>query len=124
MSPKEMICFLTILCLPCMIGADGVPVANRWEVKARQREVTSLQRQAYQQLAKLHYFNGSQMTQWDIVDYEFTIPKPNPMTVLRDMGIHAIPMLAEALDDNAPTKTVNHLRGISSLGSVKSTFGK
>jgi hypothetical protein len=95
------------LSFPCALCADETPPVNRWEVKARKKELTPIQRRAYQQLARLHDFKGFVWNEMGNMDYdEFWVPTPNAMTILRDMDIDAIPILAEALDDETPTKTV------------------
>jgi len=103
--PLEKIAyFVSLVFIPYVVGAAEAPVANRWDAKARQAGITPLQRRAYQQLAKLHDFKAQQLTNWGHLYYVH--PRPNPMTILRDMGMDVLPALAEALDDDTPTKTV------------------
>jgi len=94
-----------LICAPLIAHGGDASVPNRWEIMLRKNGISPLQRRAYEQLA--NDFKGEQLTQWDIVFYLY--PKPNPMAVLREMGIHVVPILAKALDDNTPTKTVNRL---------------
>jgi hypothetical protein len=95
------------LCIPAVVVAGDTPGANRWDITARRPGTTAIQRQAYEQLAKLCDYRGWQPTESDSVVYEF--PKANPMTILRSMDVDAIPILTEALDDGTPSKTVNDL---------------
>jgi hypothetical protein len=104
MSPQTMPCFLLLLCIPHVVSSAETPTVNRWDIKARQKGITPLHRHAYEQLAKLRHYKGTQASTWDIIDYRSA--KPNPMTNLQDMGIPVLPVLVEALDDNTPTKTV------------------
>jgi hypothetical protein len=107
MSLSKLSCCVLLFCIPHVVGSTETSTVNRWDLKARQKGITPIQRQAYEQLAKLHDYRGEQLTQWDSVFYLH--PRPNPMTNLRDMDVRAIPILAEALDDSTPTQTVNRL---------------
>ncbi len=96
-----------VIAVPPALAGDG-PAVNRWDVTLHKKGVSREQRQAYEQLAKLHDFRGEQPDWADSVCYLY--PKPNPMAALRDMGIRVVPVLAGALDDNTASKTVNRLR--------------
>jgi hypothetical protein len=108
-SIKQMACFVSLLCLPCLVGAAEVPKANRWEAKSHNENLTALERQAYEQLAELQGFEGRQMDNWGNVDYPVMPSEGNPMKALHNMGISVLPTLAEALDDGTPTKTVTRV---------------
>ncbi len=91
---------------------SAVPPPNRWEKLLQNRELTAKQRAAYEQIANLH------TVKLDQEDHRGAISVPSfvknsklPTDVLYAMGLDALPMLAEALDDETPTATVITARG-------------
>ena len=110
MSVQQVTYFALLACTPCVVDAAEALIANRWDLKARLEGITPRQRQAYEQLAKLRDYEAEQVNESGTLDYDY--PKGNPMAALRDMGIRAIPALAEALDDGSSSKTSTREHGI------------
>ena len=92
------------MAIPRAAGTAEPPATNPWAAKAQQSGISPLHRQAYQQLAKLHAFKSPE---FDTGVLLYDASRPNPMTVLRDMDVKVLPVLAEALSDDTPTKTVD-----------------
>jgi hypothetical protein len=105
MSVQKTVFLISLLCVPCVVGVAESHPTNRWEAKAHKEDITDIQRKTYQQLARLHDFEGFQLDNWGTMDY-LMVRRPNPMINLREMGIRVLPMLVEALDDSTPSKTV------------------
>jgi hypothetical protein len=101
---------LSLLCVPNAVSAGDAPPADRWDVKAHQEGISSVRRKAYQQLARLRDYQATQVNESGTLYYDY--PKGNPMAALRDTGISALPVLAEALDDNTPSKTSTRAHGV------------
>jgi uncharacterized protein (TIGR03067 family) len=79
---------------------------NRWEKLLLDKDLTAKQRAAYEQIAKLRTIK---LDSWDwgsIPIPSFVKDSKLPTDVLFAMGLDALPMLAEALDDETPTATV------------------
>jgi hypothetical protein len=98
---------LPVLLVYAAVAADRSP-GERWETKARQAGITDIQRQAYKQLARVHECDFSRSGNVEGIDLSLfeTAESPNPMIALRALGLDVLPILAEALDDDTPTKTV------------------
>ena len=83
---------------------------NRWEKRLKDKNLTAKERAAYEQLAKLHTVNLPQWTDRGAFDPfpPFSSGKDSdlPTAVLYRMGVDVLPILAEALDDETPTRTV------------------
>jgi RNA polymerase sigma factor (sigma-70 family) len=81
--------------LKLSIGPENTKPApappNRWEKLLQDKKLTAKQRKAYEQIAKL---------------YAIKLQKEDPTDLLFHMGLDALPMLAEALDDETLTGTV------------------
>lgn len=91
------------------ITAAPVP-PNRWEKLLQDKDLTAMQRSAYEQIAKLRSVKIEE-EDWGTI----AVPSRDknsklPTDVLFGMGLDALPMLAEALDDETPTATVTVFR--------------
>jgi RNA polymerase sigma factor (sigma-70 family) len=86
---------------------DPPPVgdqADRWLQAARRPNLPARQKSAYEQLAKLRHSEYPQLTNWGTL---LIPPDPaDPLNALSRMGLDVLPQLAEALDDQTPTRTV------------------
>src|ERR1700722_19602969 len=87
--------------------ADQPPPAGRWEKFLQSKDLTPRQRAAYELIGKLH---TSHLVQEDVPG-GLEVPSlsensKDPADVLFRMGIDVLPMLADALDDETPTKSV------------------
>src|SRR5207249_2335138 len=72
---------------------------NRWEKLLQNKDLTAKQRAAYEQIAKLHSIKIGQ-GDWGTIPIPSFFGNPKiPTDVLYAMGVDALPMLAEALDD-------------------------
>jgi hypothetical protein len=110
--------FLFTIVISSPILAEEKQIPNRWETKSQQEGITHLQRKAYEQIAQLHDFKGKQSNNFGTLDF-FT-REPNPMIILDEMGIPAIPFLVEALDDQTLTKTVTtRVNPINDVGRIR-----
>jgi RNA polymerase sigma factor (sigma-70 family) len=93
------------------VDQDKKPVPpNRWEKLLLDKNLTAKQRTAYEQIAKLHSIKIDQGDWGSISIPSFVKGSKLPTDVLFAMGLDALPMLAEALDDETPTATVITLR--------------
>ncbi len=97
-----LVVFLSGSAAPRIAGAAEASATNPWAAKARQKGITAWQRTAYAQLAQLHEFKSPK---FDTGTLLYQASRPNPMTVLRDMDVKVLPILAGALSDDTPTKT-------------------
>jgi hypothetical protein len=88
-------------------AAGALVVENRWSVKARGAGVTAVQKAAYGEMARLE---DCALMQWDepgAPDVADPREGTTDATVrLMAMGMEVVPLLAEALDDTTPTRTV------------------
>jgi len=85
--------------------ATSLP-ANRWRDKASGPNLTALQKAAYEQIAQLQDCNLQQKSIPGAPSLESPAPgTPDATVKLLRMGLDVVPVLAEALDDTASTKT-------------------
>jgi RNA polymerase sigma factor (sigma-70 family) len=93
-------------------NAEELPVKTptRWEKRLQDKDLTAKQRAAYEQIAKLHTVKLDQGDWGSIQIPSFGQESKIPTDVLYQMGMDVLPILAEALDDETPTKTVTDNR--------------
>jgi hypothetical protein len=78
---------------------------SRWEKRLQDRDLTAKQRAAYEQIARLHTVK-LEAEDWGILPIpSFDEDSKLPTDLLYKMGLDALPMLAEALDDQTATAT-------------------
>jgi RNA polymerase sigma factor (sigma-70 family) len=87
-----------------------VKTLTRWEKRLQDKDLTAKQRAAYEQIAKLHTVKLDQGDWGSIQIPSFGQESKIPTDVLYQMGVDVLPILAEALDDETPTKTVTDNR--------------
>lgn len=83
---------------------------DRWEKLLQDKKLTAKQRAAYEQIAKLRTVKAPETGFGSVQIPSFIKDSTLPTDVLYAMGLDALPMLAEALDDETPTATVIVLR--------------
>jgi RNA polymerase sigma factor (sigma-70 family) len=79
---------------------------NRWEKLLQDKNLTAKQRSAYEQIAKLRTIKLDSSGWGSISVPSFVKDSKLATDLLFAMGLDVLPMLAEALDDEAPTATV------------------
>jgi RNA polymerase sigma factor (sigma-70 family) len=101
----------TLLVLKRGVAPAKPALPNRWEKLLQNKDLTAKQRAAYEQIAKLHTVKLEQEDRGAISIPSFVENSKVPTDLLFQMGLDALPMLAEALDDETPTVTVTDNRG-------------
>ena len=107
-----MRCILAVLLL--VSSADAIAATEpdpRWTQQAQKPGITTLQKQAYEQIAELRNFSGAGM----IPEGFYILPADKVTTkscvlVLYEMGLDVLPVLVEALDDTTPSGFVTNNR--------------
>jgi RNA polymerase sigma factor (sigma-70 family) len=93
-------------------GAEGRPdPGERWRKAARRHDLTDREKAAYEQIAKLHRLAIERPPAFATADQtDFLTGGDEPTDVLYRMGLDVLPQLAEALDDDTPTRTATVVR--------------
>ena len=102
----------TSVAAPAPVNAEEPPAKqpDRWEKRLRDQDLTAKQHAAFEQIAKLRTVKFEPGV-WGIFPIPSTIKDSKlPTDVLYAMGPDALPILAEALDDETPTATVTPAR--------------
>jgi len=107
---------------PYVLDAADAPTANRWEIKAKQKGITDIQRRTYQELAAIHEYEyrGGES---GVSDASHPDGKRSLDRLYR-MDFASLPFLAEALDDFAPTKVITLPRGNLANNAVFTPDGR
>ncbi|MCK4789424.1 MAG: hypothetical protein KAV87_37120 [Desulfobacteraceae bacterium] len=80
---------------------------DRWIQKSQSKGLPALQKKAYQQLARVHLCKFTQFDHrgsFDILSWRKD--SNEPMDLLYKMGVNVLPVLAGALSDQTPTRTI------------------
>lgn len=94
--------------------ADDNPGA-RWLRKAKEPGISKMQRDVYEQLAKVHSAKLGVIVPGGVIWAPGQ--KGDPLTAIYNMGFEAVPVLAEALEDDTPTRTILPDRNLNKEGS-------
>ncbi|HMF20213.1 MAG TPA: TIGR03067 domain-containing protein, partial [Gemmataceae bacterium] len=87
-------------------------LGERWSRASRRQDLSEKAKAAYEQIAKLHLCAFSQMDhRGSIAILSWKKDSAEPMDILYRMGLDVLPQLAEALDDDTPSKTITDNRG-------------
>lgn len=101
--------FLSLLIMASLVARPalaGDEPGSRWLRKAAEPELSPLQRTAYTQLASAHRCYFAQLDHWETIQVvSWHEDSQEPMDVLYRLGLDVLPVLAEALEDDTPTRT-------------------
>lgn len=94
---------ITFLVVGGAAYADGL-LGPAWLARAREPGVSALQRKVYEQLARVNSLKLPVDVPGGVM-WGPGMHKDNPLSIIYNLGIDTVPVLAEALEDDTPTRT-------------------